>query len=59
MFDFIDINKIKNEKESQKSLIQNISKFILELSNEISFVFEKYKFIEELPEYLEERLKEI
>ena len=43
VFDFIDINKIKNEKELQKSLIQNISKFILELGNGFSFVSEKYK----------------
>ena len=43
VFDFIDVNKIKNEKELQYSLIQNISKFILELGNGFSFVSEKYK----------------
>ena len=43
VFDFIDINNIKNEKELQKTLIQNISKFILELGNGFSFVSEKYK----------------
>ena len=43
VFDFIDINNIKNEKELQSSLLQNISKFILELGNGFSFVSEKYK----------------
>ena len=43
VFDFIDINNIKNEKELQNSLLQNISKFILELGNGFSFVSEKYK----------------
>ena len=43
VFDFIDINSIRNEKELQKTLIQNISKFILELGNGFSFVSEKYK----------------
>lgn len=43
VFDFIDINNIKAEKELQNSLIQNISKFILELGNGFSFVSEKYK----------------
>ena len=43
VFDFIDINNIKSEKELQKTLIQNISKFILELGNGFSFVSEKYK----------------
>ena len=59
VFDFIDANNIKSEKELQQSLLQNISKFILELGNGFSFVSEKYKFIQELPEYLEKRLKEI
>ena len=43
VFDFIDISNIKSEKELQKSLLQNISKFILELGNGFSFVSEKYK----------------
>ncbi len=43
VFDFIDINRIKNEQELQQSLLQNISKFILELGNGFSFVSEKYK----------------
>ena len=43
VFDFIDINNIKTEKELQSSLLQNISKFILELGNGFSFVSEKYK----------------
>ena len=43
VFDFIDINDIKTEKELQSSLLQNISKFILELGNGFSFVSEKYK----------------
>ena len=43
VFDFIDINKIKNEQELQQSLLQNISKFILELGNGFSFVSEKYR----------------
>ena len=43
VFDFIDINNIKNEKELQQALLQNISKFILELGNGFSFVSEKYK----------------
>ena len=43
VFDFIDINNIKTEKELQNSLLQNISKFILELGNGFSFVSEKYK----------------
>lgn len=43
VFDFIDVNKIKNERELQKTLIQNISKFILELGNGFGFVSEKYK----------------
>ena len=32
------INNIKTEKELQNSLLQNISKFILELGNGFSFV---------------------
>ena len=43
VFDFIDINNIKTEKDLQNSLLQNISKFILELGNGFSFVSEKYK----------------
>ncbi|MDE6241017.1 MAG: PDDEXK nuclease domain-containing protein, partial [Anaeroplasmataceae bacterium] len=43
VFDFIDPNHIKNERELQSSLLQNISKFILELGNGFSFVSEKYK----------------
>ena len=43
VFDFIDIFNIKTEKELQNSLLQNISKFILELGNGFSFVSEKYK----------------
>ncbi|MDE7213372.1 MAG: PDDEXK nuclease domain-containing protein, partial [Anaeroplasmataceae bacterium] len=43
VFDFIDPNHIKNEKEFQSTLLQNISKFILELGNSFSFVSEKYK----------------
>ena len=31
VFDFIDINNIKSEKELQNNLLQNISKFLLEL----------------------------
>ncbi len=45
VFDFIDINKIKNEQELQQSLLQNISKFIFELGNGFSFVSEKYRLI--------------
>jgi len=43
VFDFIDINKIKSEKELQQSLLKNITKFILELGNGFSFVGEKYR----------------
>ena len=43
VFDFIDVNNIKSEKELQKTLLQNISKFILELGNGFSFVSEKCK----------------
>ena len=43
VFDFIDIHNINNERELQSSLLQNISKFILELGNGFSFVAEKYK----------------
>ncbi|MDE5547177.1 MAG: PDDEXK nuclease domain-containing protein, partial [Anaeroplasmataceae bacterium] len=43
VFDFIDPNHIKNERELQTTLLQNISKFILELGNGFSFVSEKYK----------------
>ncbi|MDE7214139.1 MAG: PDDEXK nuclease domain-containing protein [Anaeroplasmataceae bacterium] len=43
VFDFIDPNHIRNEKELQSTLLQNISKFILELGNGFSFVSEKYK----------------
>ena len=43
VFDFIDINNIKGEKELQKKLLENISRFILELGNGFSFVSEKYK----------------
>ena len=43
VFDFIDINKIQNEKQLQLTLIQNISKFLIELGNGFSFVSEKYK----------------
>ena len=43
VFDFIDINNIKSEKELQKALLQNITKFLIELGNGFSFVSEKYK----------------
>ena len=43
VFDFIDINNIKGEKEIQKKLLENISRYILELGNGFSFVSEKYK----------------
>ena len=43
VFDFIDINNIKSEKELQKTLLQNITKFLIELGNGFSFVSEKYK----------------
>ncbi len=43
VFDFININQIKNERHLQSILLQNISKFILELGTGFSFVSEKYK----------------
>ena len=43
VFDFIDINNIKSEKELQKTLLQNITKFLIELGNGFSFVAEKFK----------------
>ena len=43
VFDFIDINNIKSEKELQKTLLQNITKFLIELGNGFSFVSGKYK----------------
>ena len=43
VFDFIDINHIKNEKDLQKTLLQNISKFLLELGNGFSFVSDRYR----------------
>ena len=43
VFDFIDINNIKSEKELQNTLLQNISKFLIELGDGFSFVSEKYK----------------
>ncbi|MDE5856574.1 MAG: DUF1016 domain-containing protein, partial [Anaeroplasmataceae bacterium] len=43
VFDFIDSNHINSERELQSTLLQNISKFILELGNGFSFVSEKYK----------------
>ena len=43
VFDFIDINNIKSEKELQKTLLQNITKFLIELGNGFSFVSEKFK----------------
>ena len=43
VFDFIDINNIKSEKELQNNLLQNISKFLLELGQGFCFVSEKYK----------------
>ena len=43
VFDFIDINNVKSEKQLQLTLIQNISKFLIELGNGFSFVSEKYK----------------
>ena len=43
VFDFIDINNIKSEKELQKTLLQNITKFLIELGNGFSLVSEKYK----------------
>ena len=43
VFDFIDINNIKSEKELQKTLLQNISKFLIELGDGFSFVSEKYR----------------
>ena len=43
VFDFIDINNIKSEKELQKTLLQNITKFLIELGDGFSFVSEKYR----------------
>ena len=43
VFDFIDINNIRSEKELQKTLLQNISKFLIELGDGFSFVSEKYR----------------
>ncbi|MCM1557842.1 MAG: PDDEXK nuclease domain-containing protein [Anaeroplasma bactoclasticum] len=43
VFDFIDPNHIKNEKDLKSTLLKNISKFILELGSGFSFVSEKYK----------------
>ena len=43
VLDFIDINNIKSEKELQNNLLQNISKFLLELGQGFCFVSEKYK----------------
>lgn len=42
-FDFLNIVSIKNERELQRTLIGNISDFILELGTGFSFVAEKYK----------------
>ncbi|MDE5867422.1 MAG: PDDEXK nuclease domain-containing protein [Anaeroplasmataceae bacterium] len=43
VFDFIDIHQIRNERQLQSALLQNISKLLLELGNGFSFVSEKYK----------------
>ena len=43
VFDFIDINNIRNEKELQNALLQNISKFLIELGDGFSFVSERYR----------------
>ena len=43
VFDFIDINNIRNEKELQNTLLQNISKFLIELGDGFSFVSERYR----------------
>ena len=40
---FLNIVSIKNERELQRTLIGNISDFILELGTGFSFVAEKYK----------------
>ena len=51
VFDFIDVNNIKNERQLQASLLQNISTFILELGKGFSFVSEKYKLKTETETY--------
>ncbi|MDE7161187.1 MAG: PDDEXK nuclease domain-containing protein [Anaeroplasmataceae bacterium] len=51
VFDFLDINNIKSERQLQASLLQNITKFLLELGNGFSFVAEKYKLKTENESY--------
>ena len=43
VFDFIDKNKIKNERDLENSLLDNITKFILELGNGFAFVGRQFK----------------
>ena len=51
VFDFLSIASIKNERELQRTLIGNISDFILELGTGFSFVAEKYKLRTEEESY--------
>ena len=43
VFDFIDKNKIKNERDLENSLLDNITKFILELGKGFAYIGKQYK----------------
>ena len=43
VFDFIDKNKINNERDLENSLLDNITKFILELGKGFAYIGKQYK----------------
>ena len=45
VFDFIDKNKINNEKDLKNSLVDNVIKFIQELGSDFAFVGKEYKLV--------------
>ena len=64
VFDFIDINNIKSELDSNTIgivLCPEVNGFVCKttLMNTKNIAISKYKFINELPEYLERKLREI
>ena len=64
VFDFIDINNIKSELDSNTIeivLCPHANGFVCKttIMNTKNIVISKYKFINELPEYLERKLREI
>ena len=41
--EFLDVSEVANEKDLQKSIVQNLKNFILEIGKDFSFVGEEYR----------------